>query len=156
MRGVLDVLAECHRRNICYGDVKPANFLLSTAEGDPTSPRAAGVPTLTVRAVDFGCSRAVAKGAPLTQQCGTPLYMAPEMAMQRFGLGVDVWAAGVMVSACKHSTRVQSVMTVLTAARQYHVHVAPHFCTQPAETSAALHKTLLMAVPASMATSHGY
>jgi calcium-dependent protein kinase len=98
MRGVLDVLAECHSRNICYGDVKPANFLLSTADGEPTSPRAAGVPTLTVRAVDFGCSRAVAKGAPLTQQCGTPLYMAPEMAMQRFGLGVDVWAAGVMVS----------------------------------------------------------
>jgi serine/threonine protein kinase len=100
MRGVLDVLAECHRRSICYGDVKPANFLLATS----TSPAAAGspkkpsAPKLSVRAVDFGCSRVMREHGLLRQQCGTPLYMAPEMALQRFGPGVDVWAAGVMVS----------------------------------------------------------
>jgi serine/threonine protein kinase len=33
---VLDVIAECHSHGICYGDVKPANFLLKWpyAEGD--------------------------------------------------------------------------------------------------------------------------
>jgi serine/threonine protein kinase len=64
----------------------------------PTSPRAQQAPRLQVRAVDFGCSRVAAKGRPLTQCCGSPLYMAPEMALQRFGVGVDMWAAGVMVS----------------------------------------------------------
>ena len=26
---ILQVLAECHRKGICYADVKPANFLLT-------------------------------------------------------------------------------------------------------------------------------
>jgi serine/threonine protein kinase len=98
MRGVLDFLVECHRRNICYGDVKPANILFSQQQQQlPGSPRTAHTPWLHVRAVDFGCSRISAKGRPLTQCCGSPLYMAPEMALQRFGVGVDMWAAGVMV-----------------------------------------------------------
>ncbi|KIY95444.1 hypothetical protein MNEG_12516 [Monoraphidium neglectum] len=85
MRGVLDVLCECHRRSFAYGDVKPANFLVC-----PDCDSAGGV---SVRAVDFGCSRPV----PLTQPCGSPLFMAPEMAGRRFGTAVDVWAAGVML-----------------------------------------------------------
>eukprot|EP00775_Hariotina_reticulata_P011054 gene11054-11209_t len=98
MRGVIDFLVECHRRNICYGDVKPANILFSQAQQQlPCSPRAGHTPWLHVRAVDFGCSRVSAKGRPLTQCCGSPLYMAPEMALQRYGVGVDVWSAGVMM-----------------------------------------------------------
>lgn len=85
MRGVLDVLFEVHRQDLCYGDVKPANFLVTPA------PEAEG--GLSVRAVDFGCSRRL----PLTKPCGSPLYMAPEMAHRRFGTAVDVWAAGVML-----------------------------------------------------------
>lgn len=63
---------------------QPANFLV-TSEG-PGSPA-------SVRAVDFGCSRPV----PLTQPCGSPLYMAPEMANRCFGTAIDMWAAGVML-----------------------------------------------------------
>ncbi|WIA29513.1 hypothetical protein OEZ86_012014 [Tetradesmus obliquus] len=97
MRGVLDMLVELHSKSICYADLKPANIMFSEGSECPTSPRAQQAPHLQVRAVDFGCSRVAAKGRPLTQCCGSPLYMAPEMALQRFGVGVDMWAAGVMM-----------------------------------------------------------
>lgn len=97
MRGVLDVLVECHRRHICYGDLKPANIMFNDDGEAPSSSQASSVSRLHVRAVDFGSSKVASRGQPLTQCCGTPLYMAPEMALQRFGVGVDVWAAGVMM-----------------------------------------------------------
>lgn len=86
MQGVLDLLVECHRRHICYGDLKPANIMFSSSS------------SLQVRAVDFGCSRSV-RGSALTQTCGSPVYAAPEIAHQRYGVGSDVWSAGVLVSA---------------------------------------------------------
>eukprot|EP00882_Tetradesmus_deserticola_P004978 GHRQ01005247.1.p1 GENE.GHRQ01005247.1~~GHRQ01005247.1.p1 ORF type:complete len:460 (+),score=164.08 GHRQ01005247.1:657-2036(+) len=97
MRGVLDMLAELHSKSICYADLKPANIMFSTGSEGPSSPRPRGAPLLQVRAVDFGCSRVVPRGRPLTQSCGSPLYMAPEMMLQRFGVGVDMWAAGVVM-----------------------------------------------------------
>lgn len=73
---------------------QPANIMFNMDDG-PASPKAGG---LHVRAVDFGSSRVTKRGQPLTHCGGTPLYMAPEMALQRYGVGVDVWAAGVLVS----------------------------------------------------------
>ncbi|KAF6252390.1 kinase-like domain-containing protein [Scenedesmus sp. NREL 46B-D3] len=93
MRGVLDMLVELHSKSICYADLKPANIMFSGGSECPASPFA----HLQVRAVDFGSSRVAAKGRALTHCCGSPLYMAPEMLLQRFGVGVDVWAAGVMM-----------------------------------------------------------
>ncbi len=135
MRGVLDVLCEAHRRDFVYGDVKPANFLVTEDAEEPaddgdgdaaTTTSSSGTGSsggttpsggstdessgsgngsgnsnsadghrsqISVRAVDFGCSRQV----PLTKPCGSPLFMAPEMAHRRFGTAVDIWAAGVMV-----------------------------------------------------------
>lgn len=88
MQGVLDLLVECHKRSICYGDLKPANIMFS---GSLQQQR-----PLQVRAIDFGCSHST-QGRVLTQTCGSPLYMAPEVALQRYGVGVDVWSAGVML-----------------------------------------------------------
>jgi calcium/calmodulin-dependent protein kinase I len=80
MRGVLDVLCECHARGLIFCDVKPSNYLVA--------------PDGTVRAIDFGCARP----APVSQACGTPLFMAPEFATQRrCGTAVDLWSAGVML-----------------------------------------------------------
>jgi serine/threonine protein kinase len=63
----------------------------------PSKGQAAHYQKLVVRAVDFGCSATVQKGRPLRRQRGTPLYSAPEVMLQRYGVAVDVWAAGVMV-----------------------------------------------------------
>lgn len=89
MRGVLDVMVECHRNGICYGDVKPANFLLSK----PFS----AITGLEIKAVDFGCSQESSNCLCLRKRVGTPAYMAPEMFMNLYGPKVDVWGAGVLL-----------------------------------------------------------
>lgn len=58
---VLEFLADCHERSICYGDVKPNNFVLRSLYPciahlmDPSKPRG----HLDVVAVDFGCCQEV-------------------------------------------------------------------------------------------------
>lgn len=97
--GVLYMLAAAHDRNICYGDVKPANFLIETAypcrrhQVDPTAPKG----NLVVKGVDFGCSQKVNGEGRLEKRTGTPLYMAPEIFFGWYGLEVDIWAAGMML-----------------------------------------------------------
>jgi calcium-dependent protein kinase len=92
MQGVLDLLVECHRRHIYYGDLKPANIMLLSSDAQ----HAGGL--LQVRAIDFGLSRS-ARGRALTGSSGgTPAYAAPEHASLRYGVGADIWSAGVMVS----------------------------------------------------------
>lgn len=98
---VLEFLADCHERSICYGDVKPNNFVLRSLYPciahlmDPRKPRG----NLEVVAVDFGCCQEVDREncLPDTKVTGTPLYMAPENMRGCHGVEVDVWAAGVML-----------------------------------------------------------
>ena len=54
---ILQVLAECHRKGICYADVKPANFLLTrpyrrSGQGEDSR-------LLELRTTDFGCSQRI-------------------------------------------------------------------------------------------------
>ncbi len=104
MHGVLDVLVECHRQGLVYGDLKPANFLLQHAPVPAAvggGGAAAAVPP-TVRAVDFGCSHAANGASRSPCRGGTPLYSPPEAPyLRRASVAVDVWAAGVMVSVLR-------------------------------------------------------
>jgi serine/threonine protein kinase len=59
---VADALVHMHRRQVCHGDLKPNNILLSRT-GD-------------VKVIDFGLARI--KGDAVTRIQGTPEYMAPE------------------------------------------------------------------------------
>lgn len=58
---VLEFLADCHKRSVCYGDVKPNNFVLRNLYPciahlmDPSKPKG----LLEVVAVDFGCCQEV-------------------------------------------------------------------------------------------------
>lgn len=61
MQGVLDLLVECHRRQICYGDLKPANIMFSGS-----APQQQQHQRPQVRAIDFGSSK-TAHGRALTQ-----------------------------------------------------------------------------------------
>lgn len=93
------MLASSHDRNICYGDVKPANYLLESHYPcrrhlvDPTAPKG----DLLVKGVDFGCSQKLNEEGKLNKRTGTPLYMAPEIFFGWYGLEVDIWAAGMML-----------------------------------------------------------
>lgn len=85
MQGILSFLKDCHQRGIAYGDVKPANFML-TADQEPC-----------VKAVDFGCSQKLTPGLFLRTRVGSPLFMAPEVHLGAYGLEADMWSAGVLL-----------------------------------------------------------
>ena len=88
IREVLLFLRDCHNSRICFSDAKPANFMLTEdEEGRPM-----------VKAIDFGCAQVYTPGAePLQNRRGTPVYFSPEMFQRCYGLGADVWGAGVML-----------------------------------------------------------
>jgi serine/threonine protein kinase len=99
---ILAALAECHARGICYGDVKPGNFLIKDMYPslahiiDPGAPRGA----LQLRIADFGCSqRCEAEDQPcLTKISGTPIYIAPEVLLGAgYNTSSDVWSVGVLL-----------------------------------------------------------
>ena len=64
---------------------------------------AVAAPLPGLLAIDFGCSLrmpAVSSGPGSSRSlklCGSPLYLAPEAWASGLGVGVDVWAAGVLL-----------------------------------------------------------
>jgi len=79
---ILEGLSHMHRRNIIYRDLKPENVLLDS-EG------------YTV-IVDLGFAKII-KNKTYTF-CGTPLYLAPEIIMQKgHDKGADHWSWGVLL-----------------------------------------------------------
>ncbi len=91
-RQLLDGLSYCHNKQILHRDIKLDNVLLN-GEGE-------------IKIGDFGVSKIVGKGEHMTEQCGTPAYIAPEILRGKGyeGFGVDVWSAGVVLYAILHGT----------------------------------------------------
>ena len=74
----------CHERHILHRDLKLGNIFL----GDG----------LRVKIADFGLSNTFAPTSTLKSQCGTPVYMAPEMLQRHsYTTSVDVWSAGIVL-----------------------------------------------------------
>lgn len=88
VRTVLNAVKYIHDAGIVHRDLKPENLLFRTKSEDAE-----------LLIADFGLSRVVddKKHAMLTEVCGTPGYMAPEI-FKKTGHGkpVDVWAVGVI------------------------------------------------------------
>jgi len=79
---ILEGLNHMHHRNIIYRDLKPENVLLDSA----------GYCVI----VDLGFAKVI-NGKTYTF-CGTPLYLAPEIIMQKgHDKGADHWSWGVLV-----------------------------------------------------------
>jgi serine/threonine protein kinase len=62
---IIEGLAYCHSKSILHRDIKLDNILLDS-EGE-------------VKICDFGVSKIVKPGEIMTEQCGTPAYIAPEI-----------------------------------------------------------------------------
>jgi serine/threonine protein kinase len=76
---VADGLVHMHRRQVCHGDLKPNNILLSRA-GE-------------VKVIDFGLARVRGEGKDRVQ--GTPEYMAPEQVKHKLiNERTDIWNFG--------------------------------------------------------------
>ena len=86
---VMQALAYLHEQGIVHRDVKGENVVLSqqVARG-------------RAKLVDFGTARRLEAGATLSGLCGSPEYVAPEVAGERpYGRECDLWSAGVLAFA---------------------------------------------------------
>lgn len=75
-----------HHHCISHRDIKLDNLLLVGMSA-------------VVKIIDFGFSTLVTPGEKLTNFCGTPSYMAPEIitCTHYFGFPADIWSTGVVV-----------------------------------------------------------
>ncbi len=91
-RQLMEGLQYCHSKSILHRDIKLDNMLLN------------GVGDLKI--CDFGVSRCVKRGERMTEQCGTPAYIAPEILRDKGyeGFAVDIWSAGVALYAMLYGT----------------------------------------------------
>ena len=82
----------CHSKNVLHRDIKLDNILLNAAGH--------------IKICDFGVSKIVKKGMIMTEQCGTPAYIAPEILRDKGyeGFAVDIWSAGVALYAMLYGT----------------------------------------------------
>lgn len=86
MRQLLEALRHLHMLGIIHRDIKPENILCSDSHG------------IDVKIADFGLSNTFAPTSTLKSQCGTPVYMAPEMLQRHpYTTSVDVWSAGIVM-----------------------------------------------------------
>jgi len=55
----------------------------------------------TIKLCDFGVSKILKKDQMITEQCGTPAYIAPEIIEDQgySGYTVDIWSLGVLLYA---------------------------------------------------------
>jgi len=88
IRTILQAVQYIHEEGIVHRDLKPENLLFRTKAEDAD-----------IMIADFGLSRVMddKKHALLTEICGTPGYMAPEI-FKKVGHSkpVDIWAMGVI------------------------------------------------------------
>lgn len=79
---ILSAVDHCHTNNIAHHDLKLENILLAA--------------DYSLRLIDFGLSRRVAKECPINEFAGSPMYMPPEIfSIQPHDQQVDVWSLGV-------------------------------------------------------------
>jgi serine/threonine protein kinase len=117
-----------HNSNVVHRDIKPDHFVVGGDTGD------------TIKLCDF--TLATKDEQQLTSECGTALFMAPEMLLHRaYDAKVDIWSFGVIVYALllgrfpydvdeKSSEEVKQTIA--------HTEDAPSFRTAVAISSAAI------------------
>eukprot|EP01056_Protomagalhaensia_sp_Gyna25_P000633 Protomagalhaensia_sp_Gyna_25__632@NODE_1297_length_1965_cov_52_862928_g1036_i0_p1_GENE_NODE_1297_length_1965_cov_52_862928_g1036_i0NODE_1297_length_1965_cov_52_862928_g1036_i0_p1_ORF_typecomplete_len336_score43_93Pkinase/PF00069_25/7_1e77Pkinase_Tyr/PF07714_17/4e48Kinaselike/PF14531_6/5_6e19Kdo/PF06293_14/2_2e12Kdo/PF06293_14/7e03Pkinase_fungal/PF17667_1/1_6e09APH/PF01636_23/1e05APH/PF01636_23/2_8e03YrbLPhoP_reg/PF10707_9/1_4e06YrbLPhoP_reg/PF10707_9/1_5e03RIO1/PF01163_22/2_4e06WaaY/PF06176_11/7 len=83
---MLKALAYVHACGVVHRDIKAENFLFKTT--NPDSP---------LKLIDFGMSARISKEQVLTDVCGSPHYLSPELIRRKYSFKADVWALGVLI-----------------------------------------------------------
>ena len=89
IKQVIAAVGACHKHGVCHRDLKPENILVHTYVSNQEP---------LVKLCDFGLAVRV-KDNNLTEACGTPEYVAPEVVTQNesYGLAADIWSIGVIL-----------------------------------------------------------
>ena len=90
---IIDAVQACHKEDIIHRDIKLDNILLNEE-------------MTLIKLCDFGVSRVAKRGSKLTEQCGTPAYLAPEIIVNEGyePFFVDVWSMGILLYALMSAT----------------------------------------------------
>ena len=89
---LIEGLRYMHSQGIIHRDVKLDNILLDADS--------------SIKLCDLGVSKLIKQGEIMTEQCGTPAYIAPEIISGEgySGFGADMWSAGVVLYALLSGT----------------------------------------------------
>eukprot|EP01117_Protostelium_nocturnum_P007098 TRINITY_DN2544_c0_g1_i1.p1 TRINITY_DN2544_c0_g1~~TRINITY_DN2544_c0_g1_i1.p1 ORF type:complete len:375 (-),score=122.20 TRINITY_DN2544_c0_g1_i1:39-1163(-) len=87
MRKIMEGVAYLHKNGVVHRDLKPENLLFSNRTDE-----------LVIKIADFGFARYVPGDGTMTSICGTPAFLAPEIAKeQHYNKSVDIWSLGVVL-----------------------------------------------------------
>jgi len=87
MRELLDAIAYMHRSHVIHRDLKPENLLLMSSSSETD-----------FKIADFGLAAEWDVANELSQRCGSPGYVAPEILHKSvYSSKVDVFSAGVIL-----------------------------------------------------------
>jgi len=85
---ILLVAVDCmHKSGVVHRDIKPQNIFLESKDDNSA-----------IKVGDFGFAKRVHTPKSLTQRCGTPSYVAPEILKnQPYDQSCDMWSVGVVI-----------------------------------------------------------
>eukprot|EP01071_Lankesteria_metandrocarpae_P008235 Lankesteria_metandrocarpae@DN4909_c0_g1_i1.p1 len=83
---MLMAMQHLHERKIAHRDVKAENFIFKTKED--ISP---------LKLIDFGMSSQLDENVMLTEICGSPHYLSPELLRRQYDEKADMWSLGVVM-----------------------------------------------------------